>query len=128
MCPCGSQFHRDDCCGPLIEAKMSAATPVALMRSRYTAYVEGNSRYLLDTWLSQTRPTKFTLQQLQWVGLRVIRDDCDLVSGTVEFVERYKENGRATRLHEISRFVKLNGRWYYADGQRGSTDSSVRAD
>ena len=44
MCPCGSQFHRDDCCGPLIEAKMSAATPVALMRSRYTAYVEGNSR------------------------------------------------------------------------------------
>jgi SEC-C motif-containing protein len=36
---------------------------------------------------------------------------------TVEFVARYKIGGRAHRLHEISRFVREDGRWYYVDGR-----------
>ncbi len=35
---------------------------------------------------------------------------------TVEFVARYKVNGRAHRLHEVSRFVLEDGRWFYLDG------------
>jgi SEC-C motif-containing protein len=31
-------------------------------------------------------------------------------------VARYREHGRGHRLHEISRFVRENGRWYYVDG------------
>ncbi|WP_268902918.1 YchJ family metal-binding protein, partial [Bordetella pseudohinzii] len=27
-----------------------------------------------------------------------------------------RQAGRATRLHEISRFEKIEGRWYYLDG------------
>jgi len=34
----------------------------------------------------------------------------------VEFVARYKVNGRAHRLHEVSRFVHENERWFYVDG------------
>ena len=34
----------------------------------------------------------------------------------VEFVARYKINGRAYRLHEISRFVHEGGSWFYLDG------------
>jgi SEC-C motif-containing protein len=34
----------------------------------------------------------------------------------VEFVARYKIGGRAHRLHEISRFVREEGRWLYVDG------------
>ena len=41
----------------------------------------------------------------------------------VEFVARYKHGGApAVRLHEVSRFVREDGRWYYLDGdfpQRG---------
>jgi SEC-C motif-containing protein len=33
--------------------------------------------------------------------------------GTVEFVARYKVGGKAHRLHEISRFVRENGQWFY---------------
>jgi SEC-C motif-containing protein len=40
----------------------------------------------------------------------------DADHGTVEFVARVRHNGRATRLHEISRFVRENGRWFYLDG------------
>jgi SEC-C motif-containing protein len=35
---------------------------------------------------------------------------------SVEFVARYKVNGRAHRLHEVSRFVREQGRWFYLDG------------
>jgi SEC-C motif-containing protein len=36
----------------------------------------------------------------------------------VEFVARYRPpaSGRAERLHERSRFVKENGRWFYLEG------------
>ena len=44
-------------------------------------------------------------------------------SATVEFVARSKLGGRAQRLHEISRFVRQGGRWYYLDGQTGGRPS-----
>ena len=31
----------------------------------------------------------------------------------LKFVARFKVNGRAHRLHEISRFRRVDGRWYY---------------
>jgi SEC-C motif-containing protein len=34
----------------------------------------------------------------------------------VEFVARYKVQGKAHRLHERSRFVRQEGRWFYVDG------------
>jgi len=40
----------------------------------------------------------------------------DADHATVEFVARSKLSGRAHRLHEISRFVREDGRWYYVDG------------
>ena len=42
----------------------------------------------------------------------------DAAHATVEFVARYKVGGAAAvRLHEISRFVREDGRWYYVDGE-----------
>lgn len=35
---------------------------------------------------------------------------------TVAFVARSKLAGRATRLHETSRFERVAGRWLYRDG------------
>ena len=36
----------------------------------------------------------------------------------VEFVARYQAGGAsAARLHEVSRFVREHGRWYYLDGE-----------
>jgi uncharacterized protein YchJ len=35
---------------------------------------------------------------------------------TVEFVARCKQSGRASRLHEISRFEKLSGCWLLFTG------------
>ena len=94
------------------------------MRSRYSAYVLELEGYLRATWHPDTCPAKLDLDAVprpQWLGLevrehRMLGDD----RATVEFVARYKLNGRATRLHEISRFTQVDGRWLYVDGEHPS--------
>jgi SEC-C motif-containing protein len=54
----------------------------------------------------------------KWLGLDVKRhEQQDDDHAIVEFVARYKVNGRAQRLHEVSRFVREAGCWYYRDGE-----------
>ena len=36
----------------------------------------------------------------------------------VAFVARYRVAGAAVRLHERSRFVREDGRWFYVDGDQ----------
>lgn len=91
------------------------------MRSRYSAYVLRLAPYLLATWHARTRPPALDglSEPTTWLGLTVKRhqptgDDAALV----EFVARYRSGGgRAVRLHEVSRFVREGGRWYYVDGE-----------
>jgi SEC-C motif-containing protein len=90
------------------------------MRSRYSAYVLGREDYLLATWHPDFRPRQLTLESDQkWLGLKIRATTRGLATdtaGTVEFVARYKVEGRGFRLHETSRFVREAGRWYYTDG------------
>lgn len=90
------------------------------MRSRYTAYVLGREAYLLATWHPSTRPAGLQLDaepRPRWIGLTVKRHEAlDADHARVEFVARYKVNGRAFRLQENSRFVREGGRWFYVDG------------
>ena len=41
----------------------------------------------------------------------------DDTSAVVEFIARYKLNGKAEQMHEVSEFVKEDGRWFYLNGQ-----------
>jgi SEC-C motif-containing protein len=99
----------------------AAPTAEALMRSRYSAYVLRNEPYLLATWHVSTRPESLELADdaTKWIGLEIKRSEAGGPGderGLVEFVARYKVGGRAFRLHETSRFVREDGRWYYVDG------------
>ena len=91
------------------------------MRSRYTAFVLGEAAYLLATWHPDTRPSRVRLDERQrWLGLQVRATTAggeDDTTGTVEFVARFKIDGRGTRLHEVSRFERVEGKWYYLDGE-----------
>ena len=121
VCPCGSGAACADCCGAWHEGprRLKAPTAEALMRSRYSAFVLGLHDYLLATWHPSTRPAELDPEPpgLKWLGLEVRRalaQDAD--HATVEFVARNKIAGRAYRLHETSRFVREDGRWFYVDG------------
>lgn len=119
-CPCGSGRPLADCCGPYLAQTALPATAERLMRSRYSAYVLGDSAYLQASWHPDTRPDTLSLDEQpppKWLGLDVKRHEMqDADHATVEFVARYKVNGRAFRLAECSRFERIDGRWYYRDG------------
>lgn len=121
-CPCGSDATYAACCGRQ-HAGEAAADAERLMRSRYSAYVHGLEAYLLATWDAATRPAALDLDAEpgpRWLGLTLISHQAvDAAHATVEFVARYKHNGRAFRLHETSRFRRVDGRWFYVDGRAG---------
>lgn len=118
-CPCDPSRPYAACCGPL-HAGAAAADAQALMRSRYSAYVLGLREYVLATWHPRTRPAELELDPAatRWLGLEVKRHSSDGAdAATVEFVARYRiGGGSAVRLHEVSRFLREDGRWYYLDG------------
>lgn len=89
------------------------------MRSRYTAFVMERRDYLLATWHSSRRPSDLEFEPgVKWLGLDVRwSEQKDPTHADVEFVARQRDRGgRAVRLHELSRFVLEDGRWYYLDG------------
>ena len=92
------------------------------MRSRYCAFVVCDQAYLLATWHEETRPSKVRFNDKhRWLGFAYSRDrrrrrgTTDV--GVVEYVARYKVDGKGHRLHEVSRFLKSGDRWYYRDGE-----------
>ena len=88
------------------------------MRSRFEAFRVGDAEWLLATWHHTTRPAALDLEDNpRWQWLEVI----DAVAGgpgdetgIVEFEATHLlPNGAAGVLHERSRFVREEGRWYY---------------
>ena len=121
-CPCGSRLRYANCCGLWHAGEQQLQAPDAerLMRSRYSAYVLGRQDYLLATWHSGTRPAHLDPLDpaVRWLGLEVRRHvENGRDQAQVEFVARSKVGGQARRLHELSRFVRDAGRWYYVDGE-----------
>lgn len=121
-CPCGGGDYAA-CCGRY-HLGAPAQDAESLMRSRYAAYALKLEAYLLATWHPDTRPlsTDTAFDDTKWLGLEVknhLMTDSD--HATVQFVARYKIGGRAHRLHEISRFVFEDGRWFYLDGKFPNT-------
>lgn len=129
-CPCGRTDARQRplawaaCCGVHVDDWDSPAPDAErLMRSRYSAFVRQRADYLLATWHPRTRPdTLEDAPQLKWLGLQVrAHRVLDATHAEVEFVARSRLAGRASRLHERSRFVREADaagrlRWYYVDG------------
>ncbi|WP_042299340.1 YchJ family protein [Paraburkholderia kururiensis] len=132
-CPCGGAAPDQkssarppryaDCCGRFIDGGAAAPRALELMRSRYTAYVLGESAYLRGTWAQETCPNDLDVDPdapdaPRWLGLAIRRHTpIDETHAEVEFVARYKVGGRAHRLHETSRFLRgADGRWRYVDG------------
>ncbi|WP_062984314.1 YchJ family protein [Nocardia anaemiae] len=118
-CPCKRGEAFGACCGPVLAGERSAGTAEALMRSRYTAFVVGDTEYLLRSWHPRTRPKTLELDPAQrWLFLEILRterggpfDD----TGIVEFLAHYKADRRGS-LHEVSTFTRVDGAWVYLDG------------
>ncbi|MEJ8280060.1 YchJ family protein [Pseudonocardia spirodelae] len=114
-CPCGTGRPLDDCCGPVLDGR-PAPTAETLMRSRYTAFVRGDAAYLLASWHPSTRPRRLRPEPGSvWTGLEIV----DRAGGSMfatEGVVEFRAHRVDGVLHERSRFVREDGRWFYVDG------------
>ena len=129
LCPCGgaptairrkgAEVAYADCCERYIVQEQLPPDVLHLMRSRYTAFVVENEAYLLRTWQETYRPSKLEFDAgAKWLGLDIkdfaltgLKEGRD--TAEVEFVARVRVAGKATRLHERSRFVCQDGQWLY---------------
>ena len=117
-CFCGNAMPFSLCCEPYITLTKKPSTAEQLMRSRYSAFVTENESYLLYTWHRDERPSEVRFDfNTKWLGLKIEQCKAGLAldsEGWVKFVARYKINGKAERIEELSYFIKDNQQWFYA--------------
>lgn len=126
LCPCGSQNTYCQCCGAIIEGRISAPTAERLMRSRYTAFTKADVDYLMKSWHSSTRPLsdkadiKRWAKSVKWVKLEILQkekgEETD-TTGMVTFRALFMEGGKVDQIKEESIFEKENGEWVYVSGK-----------
>lgn len=119
-CPCGSHNDYRYCCKPVQIDPRQAQLPEALMRARFTSFIQGNVAVLLATWDPSTRPSRAELElpQPQWLRLDVEASDSEGNEGWVSFRAVGHDQGRFLELRETSRFRYDDeaGQWFYIDG------------
>lgn len=123
-CPCGSQLLCENCCGPYLMGLKTAPTPLALMRSRYSAYTLGKIDYIGNTMLKEAKKnfseeeTAKWNQGVHWQGLTIINEKQKTpVLGFVSFEARYTVQDTPQAIIEKSEFHKINDRWFYVGGK-----------
>jgi SEC-C motif-containing protein len=123
-CPCTSGRSREACCGPLLDGRATASTAEALMRARYSAFVEKNLGFIRDTLGGPAKEThdedgiRRWAEESQWLGLKVVGTEgggeAD-EAGVVEFIAKYKAEGRVVSHQERARFERIDGQWAFVD-------------
>ena len=124
-CPCLSGLAYAQCCEPYITGVKAAPTAEALMRSRYSAYVEHAIDYIVDT-CTQDEKDKIDIKQTRawsekskWLGLKILsveKGGPNDSEGSVEFQALYETDGLKDTHHEKAKFKKKDGRWFYDEG------------
>lgn len=130
LCPCGSGKELDTCCAPIL-AGAPAPTALALLRSRYTAFVQGNIGYLAETLAPDIRDDFDQVEaervtgEAKWQGLEVRtvsgggEDD---ETASIEFMARFSLHGQQRIQHERSTFGREDGRWVCTGGEVNPKD------
>jgi len=121
-CVCGSDREFESCCQPLLSGERYATTPVELMRSRYVAYTMQQVDYIVNTTIpsQQSKLEVDTIQEWskesKWLGLEIHntqKGGADDATGSVEFTARFEAGGDEHEHHEMARFERVDGRWYF---------------
>ncbi|WP_343329600.1 YchJ family protein [Polaribacter staleyi] len=119
-CPCNPVKLYKDCCQKAHNNIESITSAEQLMRSRYSAFVLADIKYLHKSHHSTTRLSKKEYKELEkwtksvkWVKLEIINS----TESTVRFNAFFLENGNLESIQENSTFCKENGYWVYLDAK-----------
>jgi SEC-C motif-containing protein len=119
LCPCGSNIKYKKCCQKYHKGAL-APNAITLMKSRYSAYVSRETMYIIKTthWEnSQYKEDKKTWKkELDEFCKTTTFKKLEIQDHTYDTVtfKAYSEQGV---LHEKSKFVLIDAKWYYLDGE-----------
>jgi SEC-C motif domain protein len=119
-CPCCSQKQFSACCEPFIIGTKNPPTALALMRSRYTAYVMHDADYLIKTTHISERKHYSKTEILDWATINYWQklEIRNATENTVEFKAYFLDrDSNGSIHHEFSNFKLENGNWFYVDGR-----------
>lgn len=121
-CPCGSGKAFSECCERLHKGE-PATSPEELMRSRFAAFAVKNIDYVRNTTDPQALSefdeagTKEWAEKSEFFKLEILSASNEGNKGTVEFKAHFRTEGKEHVHHEISKFRKHQGTWYFRDGR-----------
>jgi SEC-C motif domain protein len=127
-CPCFSGLRYGVCCAPMHRGELEAASPEALMRSRYSAFALGLGVYLVKTLASDhpdrahdetalARELSRAKERQRFLGLTIVSARDEGETGEVTFHARIFERGKDISFSERSTFRREGGAWRYAGGE-----------
>ncbi|MCK9337490.1 MAG: SEC-C domain-containing protein [Arcobacteraceae bacterium] len=126
-CPCGSGNKYKNCCQVFHKGAI-AKNALFLMKSRYSAYVVGDVNYIIKTTHQENKEYKQDLQswkkeiksfsdETEFVKLEIFDFQDGELEAFVTFRVNMKIDDTYTFFTEVSRFVHLENRWLYIDGE-----------
>jgi SEC-C motif-containing protein len=127
ICSCGNDQPYESCCRPFHWGEAQPETPEALMRSRYSAFVHKEWDYLEETLDPQTLMDFDHAGNRAWgesvdlYKLEIVRAEQNANKGLVEFKAYFKQNNEEHIHHEVSKFRKQAGVWYFREGKVSRT-------
>lgn len=136
-CPCGSDKEYTNCCERFHTNKEQAPSAELLMRARYSAFAKNQIDYIESTHIPGTEDfsaeeAKKWASESNWDKLEIVntkngqKEDS---SGVVEFKAFYSDKDQKNYIHhEISNFKKIDGKWFYEDGQIVGTGPLKRSE
>jgi SEC-C motif-containing protein len=118
-CPCGSGQLFDTCCGPGLAGTRALATAEALMRSRFTAHVADDWRYLHLTYGPTTNsPFHAEADDVAapgWsrISIHAHETTADPDHAFVEFTAFFADQNGEHPMQEKSEFRRADGKWLF---------------
>jgi len=122
-CPCGSKTKYKKCC-QVYHKGAKPKTALLLMKSRYSAYALGESRYIVKTthennvqYMSNTKAWQESINEFcretEFLGLEIL----EFLDGEEEAFVTFKALLSSGEMVEKSCFLKVNGFWLYENGE-----------
>jgi len=117
-CPCGSGRTFEHCCGPRLDGSAPAGNAEELMRSRFTAHVARDWRYLHETYRPTSRKPyveESDVAEIAWTRLVIHQHEPGPTPDTacVDFTAYFASEQGEQAMHEKSAFARIDGRWLF---------------
>ena len=122
LCPCGSKLEFEACCAPII-AGSPALTAEALMRSRYTAFVQHQLDHVERTHAPEIRDdfnraeAERLAEECDWRSLEIRRATETGDTAEIEFAIRFRRDQQEMVQAELATFRREKGQWLYVKGE-----------